>query len=226
MVGGGNRAIYLRDDGRIQVSVTVREIIYGMIDVTGVPPEKRKGKDYEDARELIHDELPSVKAVEIACYHEAAHWVYAIIGAHQFGVDGALFRVVGPSIKYFSAVGERPEYYEETATCLDMGEAMKNWKAQGEEDVKTMARIAVAGGEAVSQFYGPDTRRRDDYDKCVFTRFCEEVHDRVAGIGPSHIYLEAALDEVRADFAGVIRPRVASYARTVKKEVFGPVFDS
>ena len=200
--------------------MTFFEIIDNLIDVTGVPVLKQNGEQYEDARKLIHTELSTVEGVEIACYHEAGHWAQAVLA---LGADGSLFEVVGPRIKYDES---KKNPYDPTPTGLSLP-GLKDWKAQVEEDVKVMARVAVAGGESVHRFFGPVVKRGDKDDIERFKAFCQDARNRLGGIiEPAHIYLNEARENVRKDFENErFKNLVQSKAELVKKEVFRPVFE-
>jgi hypothetical protein len=203
--------------------MTFSEIIYNLIDVTNVPESKRSGVEYEAARNLIHEELSTVEDVEIACYHEAGHWAFAVLVANQLGVNGSLFDVVGPRIKY-NETAKKP--YDPTPTGLSLP-GMENWKAQIAEDVTAMARIAVAGGESVHHFYGPKRKRGDKNDRERFEALCGEAHMRLGRIiQPPHIYWNQAIEDAREiDFKdGVFALQISSKAELIKHQLFGPVF--
>jgi hypothetical protein len=201
--------------------MTVHEIIDGMIDVRDVPPEKREGSEYEAARKQIHDELSTIRDVEAACYHEAGHWAYAVVAANQFGVDGSLFQVVGPRIRYDASDKNYP--YDATPTALRLV-GMQNWKPRSDDDVEIMARVAVAGGESVHHFYGLTQKRGDENDNARFKIFCKEARNRLGGlIDAPHVYWGDAKIEVRKNFKKV-RSVVETKAKEIMKEQFGPVF--
>ena len=202
---------------------TFWETIDGLIDLSGVPEAKRNGAEYEAARRSIHDDLPDITHVEVACHHEAAHWAEAVLAANQLGADFSRFTVIGPTIKY-DALQYVP--FDATCTGLRMG-GMDNWRAQTSVDVEIMARIAVAGSESVHHFYGAKAKRGDANDMRRFTIFCKEVRTRLGGlIDPPHVYLQNAVRDVQADlrddaFTTVVRRK----AEAIKRECFGPVFD-
>ena len=115
--------------------MTFFEIIDSLIDVTDVPLCKQNGEGYESARKVIHEELSSVKDVEVACHHEAGHWAVAVASADQLEADGSLFEVGGPRIKYHYPVDGKPEHYEPTTTRLIMT-GMEDWLPESNEDRK------------------------------------------------------------------------------------------
>ncbi len=87
--------------------MTFYEIINGLVDAGDkVLADRRSGDDYTTARKRIHDELASPHDVEVACYHEAGHWVYSL-------------PVIGPRIEYYPATNGKPEKYNATPTGLE-----------------------------------------------------------------------------------------------------------
>jgi hypothetical protein len=206
--------------------MTFYEIIDGLIDAGDeVPAVKRNGDGYAAARKLIHDELASPHDVEVACYHEAGHWAVAVASADQLEADGSLFEVCGPRIKYYYPVDGKPERYEATPTGLKMV-GMENWLPKSGSDVKIMARIAMAGGESVQHFYGPNQKRGDVNDTGRFDELCRNTRLRLGGvIEAPYIYREKALEEIQTDFRNVMfASNVSERAERVKQERFGPVF--
>jgi hypothetical protein len=204
--------------------MTFYEIIDSLIDVTGVPKCQQKGEGYESARKSIHDEFATVEDVEIGCYHEAGHWAFAVLVANQLGVDGSLFDVVGPRIKYDA----KTNLYDATPTGLSLP-GMENRKAQNESEVMAMARIAVAGGEAVHHFYGPNQNRGDKDDRDRFKVYSKEARLWLGGpIDPPHVYWNKAIEDARGiDFKDALFAlRVSQKAELVKEQQFGPVFRS
>jgi hypothetical protein len=197
--------------------MTFYEMIDRLIDVTEVPENKHSGEGYESARRLIHEELTNVKDVDVGCHHEAAHWSEAVLAANQLGVDVSLFKVVGPRITYDAS----RDAYEPTPTGLKMI-GMEGWKAQTEEEVKILARIAVAGGESVHHFYGPNQKRGDGNDIGRFNELCREARMRLGSIIQAPpIYINEARDSVRADFENErFRETVRLKAQMIKKEQF------
>ena len=204
--------------------MTFFEIIESLINVTNVPEAKRSGVEYEAARKLIHESLSCPEDVEAASYHEAGHWAFGILVANQLGVDGSLFDVVGPRIKYDTM----NNLYDATPTGLSLP-GMKNWKAQDEDDVMAMARIAVAGGESIHHYYGPQGKRGDKNDRCRFDAFCKDARLRLGGpIQPPHVYWDQAIADARGtNFKDVLFTSVIeSKAALVRQQQFGPVFRS
>lgn len=199
--------------------MTFYEMIDRLIDLTEVPEDKRRGEGYESARRLIHEELANVMDVDVACHHEAAHWAEAVLVANQFGIgiDGSLFKVVGPSITYDPS----KDTYEPTPTGLKMI-GMEGWKAQTEEHVKILARIAVAGGESVHHFYGPNQKPGDGNDIGRFNELCREAHMGLGSlIEPPHVYINDARESVRKEFEDErFKETVRVKARMIKKEQF------
>jgi hypothetical protein len=208
----------------LECGMTFYEVIDNLIDVTGVPETKRSGIEYEAARNLIHIELSSMEEVEVACYHEAGHWAFAILVANQLAVDGSLFEVVGPRIKYDVS---KKNPYDATPTGLSLP-GMENWKAQDEDDVGAMARIAVAGGESVHHFFGPTQKRGDKNDKDRFEEFCKNARMRLGGVvEPPHVYWGQAIKDAQIDFKDTLFAlRISAKAELVKHQQFGPVFRS
>jgi hypothetical protein len=203
--------------------MTFCEIIDALINVDEVPDNKRSGPQYEAARNIIHAELSSVKDVEVACHHEAGHWTQAVLAAKQLGADRALFTVIGPTIRYFPS-NENP--YDASPTGLRLI-GLENWRAQGGEDIEIMARIAVAGGEAVSSFYGADQKRGDANDLCRFKELCREARTRLGGIiEAAHLYWDAALPIVGTDFANEdFKNVIAGKSAEIMRLQFTPVLD-
>ena len=201
--------------------MTLHEIIDSLIDLSEVSLDKRGGDKYEQARQIIHDSLNTVDDVEAACFHEAGHWAQAFLAAHQLDADGSLFKVVGPTIKY----NRSKDTYDATPTGLKLV-GMEGWRASSEDDVKIMARIAVAGGESILCFYGPSRGRADGNDIGRFKCFCRETRGYLGGIiNAPHVYLNEATTDVRRDFQEE-RFKILLRAKTelIKRDVFGPVF--
>ena len=142
--------------------------------------------------------------------------------ANQFRVDGSLFEVVGPRIVY----DIQNNLYDATPTGLSLP-GMENWKAQNANDVKAMARIAVAGGESVHHFYGPAQKRGDTNDRDRFDGFCKDARLRLGGpIDPPHVYWNNAIKDVREiDFKDALFALLFSLnAEIVMEHHLGPVF--
>ncbi len=123
--------------------MTVYEIIDGLIDVSQVLPEKQKGEGYESARKLIHDEFATAEDVEVGCYHEAGHWTQAILSANQLKINPSGIKVIGPGIKYYGPRDGKPERYDAFPLKVEM-DGIDDWRAEIEDDVRAIARIAVA----------------------------------------------------------------------------------
>lgn len=205
--------------------MTFWEIIDRLIDDGDqVPLINRKGNGYEAARKLIHDELSSEHAVEVACYHEAAHWVYSIPIIKLSGGDFTLLKVVGPRIDYYPAANGKPEKYEPTPTGLQSPRI--DPRNYSNRLLELLAMVAVAGGESVFQFYGPKEKRGDTNDDGRFFarheefRFCltRGIVSEDAGV-----YWKKALKDVRDDFKQN-QLLIAAKAEQIKQEVFYPVF--
>lgn len=199
--------------------MTLYETIDSLIDVTNVPEEKRQDKQYELARKAIHDELSSVENIEIACYHEAGHWSEAVLAAHYLGANPQQVHVIGPTIGY------KQGKYDPIPTGLKI-HGVESWQPQSENEVKAMARIAVAGAISVQHFRPDCTTCGDTNDIGRFDQFCRDAHMRLRGtIQPPHIYIDEAKEAVRKDFCDpVFVEMVRLKSEAIKSEQFGPVF--
>jgi hypothetical protein len=197
--------------------MTFLEMMDRLIDVTEVPEDKRCGEGYESARRSIHEELSNALDVDVACHHEAAHWAEAVLAADQLGMDGSMFEVVGPSIKYDPST----DTYEPTSTGLKMI-GTEGWAVQGEEGVRILARIAVAGGESVHHFYGPNQKRGDTNDIGQFNELCRQARMRLGStIQAPHVYIDEAKESVRTDFEDDrFKETVRLKAQQIKNEQF------
>ena len=204
--------------------MTFYEAIDELIDVHKVPDTKKNGDGYENARQLIHEELSNHEDVEVACYHESGHWAYAVVSANQLGIDASQIDVVRPRIEYHPPINSELEWYESTPTGLTLPGT--NRLAYTEENVKIMARIAMAGGETVQHFFGLSQKRGDLNDIVRFDAFCKQAHLILGSIiGPPFSYREEAIKEIRRDFSNkrfdlIIRTK----ATLVSQNQFGSVF--
>jgi hypothetical protein len=204
---------------------TFYEIIDGLINVEQVPVDKRSGDGYVAARKLIHDELSSEHDVEVACYHEAAHWTYSIPVIKLSVGDQRLLKVVGPRIEYYPATNDRPEKYDP----IPMGLQSPHIDPRDYSDrlLELLAKVAVAGGESVCQFYGPKEKRGDTND---YGRFCDRHEEfrfcltRRVVSKDADAYWKQALKDVQDDFRQN-QLLIAVKAEKVKQEVFYQVFD-
>jgi hypothetical protein len=204
--------------------MTFYEIIDALIDVSQIPPEKQKGEGYGSARKLIHDEFATAEDVEVGCYHEAGHWAYSLPVVKLSGGNIKLLKVIGPRIEYYPAANGKPEKYDPTPTGL---ESPKIARADYSDPLlELLAKVAVAGGESVCQFYGPKAKRGDIYDRNKFCathqeyRFC--LTRSIVSEG-ADVYWLQALKEVQDDFKEN-QLLIATKAEKIKQEVFYPVF--
>jgi hypothetical protein len=216
--------------------MTFYEIIDGLIDAGDlliteserVPADKRSNKDYEDARDMIHQELSDVEDVTTACYHESAHYAYSVFLGYKLKRDVTHFKVVGPSIKFHSPTDTEPEWYEPTPTAVSAPGLQLPYDS---ESLEELALIAVAGGESV-RWFRPGQKRgnRSDYKrfkqvrKLVFGRLHPDYRDTIK---PVNYYWKKAAQEVRNEFKqGLHNQLIDLKSQLVMTEVFGPVFSS
>jgi hypothetical protein len=205
--------------------VTFYEIIDGLIDAGDkVPPVKRNGDGYAAARKLIHDELASPHDVEVACFHEAGHWAYYLPVVRQSGGNDKLLKVIGPRIEYYPAAKGKPEKYDATPTGLESPRI--DPREYTSRLFTLLAKIAVAGGESVFQFYGPNAKRGDINDRGRFderhAEFRFVLTQRVIN-EDADAYWQKALKDVKDDFKAN-QLVIAFKAEKIKQEVFYQVF--
>jgi hypothetical protein len=203
--------------------VTFYDTIESLINVDQVPILKRSGKGYDDARNEIHDDLAEVGDVEAVCYHEAAHFIYAVLLGTKLQKDTSLFQIIGPKIDYHSP-GVEPEEYEATSSGLKTPGLDLPYN---HENVQEIARIAVAGGEAV-QYFHPKRKRGDASDRRNFEKFCKKARMRAGGdIEPPHVYWNEAARDVEKEFQlQQYNLLIEVKAELVKRDVFHAVFSN
>src|SRR6266851_4451526 len=167
--------------------MTFYEIIDSLIDVTGVPVDKRCGEGYEAARKEIHDNLATIEDVTAVCYHEAGHLIYANLVGFKYNVNTADFRIVGPQIEYHEATNSEPAWYESTSTAI-RSTGLRAKIPHTNEGLLDLATVSVAGGESVRNFSEKKSKpmwklgNRDDEKR--FKRVADDIRNRNTTIKP------------------------------------------
>jgi hypothetical protein len=205
--------------------MTFYDVIDGLIDAGDkVPAVKRNGDDYTTARKIIHDELASQHDVEVGCFHEAGHWAYSLPVVKLSGGNTKLLKVIGPRIKYHPATNDKSQKYDATPTGLESPKIDR--PDYSNRLLKLLAKVAVAGGESVSQFYGPKEKRGDTNDRGKFCALHKEYRfclTRSIIREDADVYWLQALKDVQNDFKEN-QLLIASTAEKIKREVFYQVF--
>jgi hypothetical protein len=206
--------------------MTFYEIIDSLIDVNAVPEKKRSGEGYGDARKEIHDNLVTIEDVTAACYHEAAHLIYATNLGFALKADVSGFQILGPHIKYYPATDDKAEWYEPTTMAISTPGLHKKLR-DTHSAVFEMAKIGVAGGESVEFFRKKLSKpmwksgNKDDWAR--FKLFASGVLSRVGNppIDFPHNYWRDAETAVRHDFAqGLYDSEIEREALIAKIQVF------
>jgi hypothetical protein len=184
--------------------MTFYETIDSLIDVVGVPVDKRCGEGYETARKEIHDNLATIEDVTAVCYHEAGHLIYANFIGFKYNVSTADFRIVGPQIEYHEARDDEPSWYESTSTAIRTP-GLQAKMPHTNEGLLDAAMIAAAGGESVRYFSVKKSKpmwtlgNRDDEKR--FKRVADDIRNRNTTIKPYIVHWQDATAEVQGHFA-------------------------
>jgi hypothetical protein len=198
---------------------TVREIIDGLIREEDFPDYAVKDAWYAKAREGIHTSLSTPERIESACYHECGHLMVVVGVATQLGFDSSNFKILGPLIKF-----DQNAWNPFSSASMGLFvPGFENRLAQSDADVFLMAKVCMAGGESIRQFFGRKMPRGDSDDIAKFKKFSKRKGEF------SDCDIARMMVKARRDFRNKVEDaefklRLSLMAENTKRELFPEIF--